>query len=57
MSPEELKEISQLLTELRWLQATFTSFLPDGSKEYKVHKAKADRIGKLREKCENEAMK
>ena len=57
MNPEDFRRIAELLTEFRWMQACFTSFLPQGSKEYKVHKAKTDEIGKLREKCENEAMK
>ena len=57
MSPEDFRRLSELLTEFRWLQACFTSFIPQGSKEYKMHKAKADEIGKLRELCENEAMK
>lgn len=57
MSPEELRRIAELLTEFRWMQACFTSFLPQGSKEYKILKAKVVEIGKLREKCENEAMK
>jgi len=54
---EDYRRIVELLTELRCFQATFTSFLSQGSKEYKIHKAKADEIGRLREKCENEAMK
>ena len=57
MSSEDFKHLAELLTEFRWLQACFTSFLPKDSKEYKAHKVKADEIGKLREKCENEAMK
>jgi len=57
MSSEDFKRLAELLTEFRWLQACFTSFIPQGSKEYKMHKAKADEIGKLREKCENKAMK
>jgi len=57
MSPEDFRRLSELLTEFRWLQACFTSFIPQGSREYKTHKAKADEIGKLRELCEQEAMK
>jgi len=57
LGPNQFRRISELLTEFRWLQACFTSFLPQDSKEYKMHKAKAAEIGKLRELCENEAMK
>ena len=57
LTQPDLRRIAELLTEFRWMQACFTSFLPQGSKEYKIHKAKTDEVGKLREKCENEAMK
>jgi len=57
LQKDDFRRISELLTELRWMQACFTSFLPLDSKEYKLFKKKTDEIGRLHEKCENEAMK
>jgi len=57
LGPNQFRRISELLTELRWMQGCFTSFLPQDSKEYKIFKKKTDEIGKLRELCEKEAMK
>lgn len=57
MTPQELRRIAELLTEFRWMQACFTSFIPQGTKEYKTHKAKTDEIGDLRKRCEDEAMR
>ena len=56
MAAEQFRRVVELLTEMRWQQATFTSFIPQASKEYKMFKKKVDEIGQLRELCEKEAM-
>jgi len=57
MTSEQFRRVSELLTELRWMQACFTSFIPQDSKEYKIFKKKTDEIGALREICEQEVIK
>jgi len=56
MTPDQFRRVAELLTEMRWQQACFTSFIPQDSKEYKMFKKKVDEIGQLRELCEQEAM-
>ena len=56
MTPEQLKRIAELLTELRWLQACYTSFIAQDSKEYRLFKKKIDEIAVLRSCCEQVSM-
>lgn len=57
MNNDDLKRMSELLTELRWHVVTFTSFLPEGSKERKPFTAKLKEIERLRCICEQESAK
>ncbi len=57
MTAADLKRISELLTEMRWMQACFTSFLPEKSAERKPFDAKLRELERLRLLCEQEAMK
>ncbi len=57
MTKDKYKRTAELLTELRWHVATFTSFIPDGSKERKPFDAKLRDLERLRLACESEAMK
>jgi len=57
MTPEDFKRTAELLTEMRWMVATFTSFIPEKSKERKPFDLKLRELERLRCVCENEAMK
>jgi len=53
----DYKRISELLTEMRWMVATFTSFIPEHSKERKPFSARLQELERLRILCEQEAMR
>lgn len=57
MTREEYRRTAELLTEMRWLVATYTSFIAEGSKERKPFDAKLKELERLRCACESEAMK
>jgi hypothetical protein len=57
MTKEDFKRTSELLTEMRWMVATFTSFIPEQSKERKPFDAKLKELERLRCAHESEAMK
>lgn len=57
MTPQDLKKISELLTELGWHMATFVSFIPESSKERKPFELRMRELRKLRDLCETEALK
>lgn len=57
MPPADYKLVSEMLTELQWLRATFTSFIPEGTSPYKILKGRTAEVRRLRDLCEEEAMK
>lgn len=57
MNAEDYKELTVVLTELLWLRATYTSFIPEGSKERRLHEKKISVLKELRDKYETEALK
>lgn len=57
MTPEDYKELAAVLTELLWLRVTYTSFIPEDSKERIPHEKKLVKLKQLRDKCEAMALK
>ena len=56
LTKEDYRRISELLTEMRWMNACFTSFLPAAGKERKPFEKKLHELNRLRELCWKEAM-
>lgn len=57
MQSNDYKAVVGLLTELLWIRATATSFIPEGAAERKPFEKRIGEIKRLRALCEVEALK